>query len=104
MTRPGQDGALEQAMLALTAARPGRNVEPTEVARHVAGPDPELWSVLMPAVRRIAVRLMKEGRLTITRKGRVVDPDDFRGTYRIAAPVESVSGPGNSAPVRPDRR
>jgi hypothetical protein len=29
---------------------------------------------------------MKEGRVAITRKGRPVDPDDFRGVYRIRLP------------------
>jgi hypothetical protein len=38
----------------------------------------------MQPVRRVAVRLMKEGRAVILRKGRPVDPDDFRGVYRIA--------------------
>ena len=37
----------------------------------------------MQPIRRIAVRLMKEGRLVITRKGRPVDPDDFKGVYRL---------------------
>jgi hypothetical protein len=46
----------------------------------------------MQPVRRVAVRLMKEGRLVILRKGRPVDPDDFRGVYRLAAP-ESAPEP-----------
>jgi len=33
------------------------------------------------------VRLMKEGRVVILRKGRAVDPDSFKGTYRIALPT-----------------
>jgi hypothetical protein len=32
------------------------------------------------------VRLMKQGRLVVVRKGRPVDPDDFRGVYRIRLP------------------
>jgi hypothetical protein len=40
----------------------------------------------MQPVRKVAVRLMKEGRIVILRKGRPVDPDDFRGTYRLAMP------------------
>ena len=40
----------------------------------------------MQPIRRVAVRLAKEGRLIITRKGRTVDPDDFRGVYRLGLP------------------
>ncbi|MGL5734145.1 MAG: DUF3253 domain-containing protein, partial [Beijerinckiaceae bacterium] len=28
------------------------------------------------------------GRITILRKGKMVDPDDFRGVYRIGLPRE----------------
>lgn len=41
----------------------------------------------MQPVRRAAVKLMKDGRLVITRKGRPVDPDDFRGVYRLVLPA-----------------
>jgi hypothetical protein len=51
-------------------------------------------------VRRAAVRLMKQGRIVILRKGRPVDPDDFRGVYRLALPgSEEGAGLGNSASV-----
>ncbi len=40
----------------------------------------------MTPIRHAAVRLMKQGRIVILRKGRAVDPDDFRGVYRIALP------------------
>jgi hypothetical protein len=40
----------------------------------------------MQPIRRVAVRLMKEGRIVILRKGRPVNPDDFRGVYRLALP------------------
>lgn len=99
----GRVGETEIAavMLSLVAEREGRNVEPTQVARALVGPHPDDWGPLMPLVRQVAVRLMKEGRLVVTRRGRPVDPDDFRGTYRIAA--APVSGPGSSAPLRPER-
>jgi hypothetical protein len=40
----------------------------------------------MQPIRRVAVRLMKQGRVVVLRKGRPVDPDDFRGVYRLALP------------------
>jgi uncharacterized protein DUF3253 len=82
---------IETALLALAAARgPDRSIDPSEVARTLAGDDPNAWGRLMGAVRRAAVRLMKEGRVTILRKGKPVDPDDFRGVYRIR-----IVGPHN---------
>lgn len=79
--------ALEQAMLALVAERgPDRTACPSEAARVVAGDHPDQWGPLMQPARRVAVSLMKQGRLVITRKGRIVDPDDFKGVYRISQP------------------
>jgi hypothetical protein len=43
------------------------------------------------------VRLMKEGRIVILRKGKPVDPDNFCGVYRLGLPASS--GPGSSASV-----
>lgn len=83
---PSEDD-LERTILALVAERgEGKTICPSEAARALAGNDPTAWSRLMPLVRRAAIRLMKEGRVEIRRKGRVVDPDDFRGVYRLALP------------------
>ncbi|GJE19186.1 DUF3253 domain-containing protein [Methylobacterium marchantiae] len=66
----------------------GKTVCPSEVARHLGGPHPDGWSPLMHPVRRMAVRLTKEGRIAILRKGKpVADPDDFRGIYRLGLPI-----------------
>lgn len=76
-------------MLALVTERgAGKTVDPTEVARAIGGDHPDGWGPLMQPVRKTAVRLMKEGRLVILRKGRPVDPDDFRGIYRLTLPPE----------------
>lgn len=92
---------LEATLMKLLAARgPGKTIGPTDVARALGGDHPDGWGPLMQPVRRAAVRLMKAGRIIILRKGRPVDPDDFRGVYRIALP-ESEAGPGNSSDVRP---
>jgi hypothetical protein len=83
MTAP-IEAALEAAILDLVAKRDSdRTICPSDAARAVAGDHPDHWGPLMQPARRIAVRLMKEGRVVITRKGRMVDPDDFRGVYRI---------------------
>ena len=82
---------LEAAILNLVARQgEGRTISPSDAAIAIAGSDPQAWSRLMPMVRRTAIRLMKEGRVEIRRKGKAVDPDDFRGIYRIAAGVPAV--------------
>ncbi len=40
----------------------------------------------MKPVRAAAVRLAHQGKVRILRKGRAVDPDDFRGVYRLTLP------------------
>ena len=85
MTSPRDPQAIERTILDLVTRRgEGKTICPSEAARALAGPDPEAWSRMMPHIRRVAVDLMKQGRITITRKGRAVDPDDFRGVYRLA--------------------
>jgi len=78
---------LEAALLRLAAERgPASTACPSEAARSVGGSHPDQWGPLMQPVRRIAVRLANEGRLVITRKGKPVDPNDFRGVYRVSLP------------------
>jgi hypothetical protein len=92
---------VEAAVLAAVGrVPPGKTVDPTEIARTLGGDHPDGWGPLMKPVRGAAVKLMKEGRVVILRKGRPVDPDDFRGIYRLALPpVGSQRGPGNSSGV-----
>jgi hypothetical protein len=102
MTKPKQPPPEEIAaiMLALAAERgPAKTICPSEVARALGGPHPDGWGPLMQPVRKVAVKLMREGRVTILRKGRPVDPDDFRGVYRITLPASSGLGPGNTSSV-----
>ncbi len=103
---PGGIAALITAMVAERGA--DKTVCPSEVARAIAGSDETKWRLLMPPIRAEAVRMAKAGVLTIRRKGRVVDPDAFKGIYRLGAPAaeaealdESDNGAGNSASVRP---
>ena len=92
-------GEIEATMLSLLDARgAGKTVGPADVARALGGDHPDGWGPLMQPVRRVAVRLMKAGRVVILRKGRPVDPDDFRGVYRIGLPPTGC-GPGSSATV-----
>ncbi|WP_406853866.1 DUF3253 domain-containing protein [Alsobacter sp. KACC 23698] len=81
--------ALEAAILDLARQRGSeKTICPSEVARHLGGPHPDGWGPLMVPVRRVAVRLAHEGKIVIYRKGKPVDPDDFKGVYRLGAPRE----------------
>ncbi|MBP30719.1 DUF3253 domain-containing protein [Methylobacterium sp. 092160098-2] len=94
--RPDDD-AIETTMLRLVTERGAdKTVCPSEVARALGGPHPDGWGPLMQPVRRIAVRLAHAGRIAILRKGKAVDPDDFRGVYRLSLPG---SGAGNQSGV-----
>lgn len=77
--------AIETAVLELLAARPpSKTVTPEEVARAVSA-DAD-WHQHLTGVRRAAVKLALEGRLVIYRKGKPVDPADFKGVYRLGLP------------------
>jgi hypothetical protein len=77
--------AVETAIFQLLAeAGTGHTISATDVARAV-GTD-ESWQSLFPLVRRTAVALALSGRLVIYRKGKPVDPADFKGVYRLGLP------------------
>jgi Protein of unknown function (DUF3253) len=92
MTRPAASpDDIQAAILSLAQARgPGKTLGPTDIARTLGGDHPDGWGPLMQPIRRVAVRLMKEGRIVILRKGRPVNPDDFRGVYRLALPDDGA--------------
>lgn len=78
---------IETTLLRLVADRePGKTVDPQEAARALGGPHPDGWGPLMQPIRRVAVALAEQGRIVILRKGKVVDPRDFKGVYRLTAP------------------
>lgn len=98
------DAELADRICRMVAERgAGRTISPAEVARAVAGSDETRWSRLMAPVRAAAVRLALEGRIVIRRKGRIVDPRDFKGVYRLG-PAPAEAGPGSTESVRPDSR
>jgi len=90
MTSSPSPPALETIIAELCARAPARRtICPTDAAKAFADArgEGELgWRDHLSAVRRAAVHLALEGRLVITRKGKLVDPNDFRGVYRLGAP------------------
>ena len=77
--------AIATAILGLLATRGAdRTVSPEEVARSLAQDSD--WHSYLGGVRRAAVSLALDGRLVIYRKGKAVDPADFKGVYRLGLP------------------
>ena len=80
----------ETAIFDLLAQREaGKTICPSEAARAL---DPEGWRRLMPQVRGTAVGLARAGRLEITRHGKAVDPNAFKGVYRLRLPADPSAG------------
>jgi len=70
-------------------AGPTQTIDPADVARafaEVANRPSVPWQGYLQTVRDTAVALAKEGKIIIYRKGAPVDPDTFRGVYRLGAP------------------
>lgn len=79
--------SIDDVILALCRDRGSdKTICPTEAAKEaarLAGRDDLAWRGLLTAVRQAAVRLATAGRIAIYRKGKPVDPHDFRGVYRL---------------------
>ncbi len=84
-----RDAAIEQAILALLAARaPGKTICPSEVARALGGDTEAQWRPMMPAVRSAADRLAVEGRLQVLQRGQAVaSAMQAVGPIRLARPA-----------------
>lgn len=83
---------IEAAILSLVEQRgPGKSICPSDAAREAF---PDTWNSHMRHVRAAAVHLARQGRIVILRKGKPVDPENFKGVYRLAAPdPEAQDGP-----------
>ncbi|MFM8699843.1 MAG: DUF3253 domain-containing protein [Hyphomicrobiales bacterium] len=80
--------SVAQAILSLVRERgPDKTICPSEAARILGrSPQPESWSGFMDPVRRAAIMLAEQGFVVIYRKGKPVDPRNFKGVYRIGLP------------------
>ncbi len=91
MSRPTESpSTLEIVIASLCSKGPrGRTICPTDAAKAYAaqrGEDELAWRSHLAEVRRAAINLALSGKLVIYRKGKIVDPNDFRGVYRLGAP------------------
>jgi hypothetical protein len=75
------DRALESTILELLARRgPGKTICPSDAARFL---NPSGWQELMEPTRAAARRLVAEGRIVITQRGKIVDPAHAKGAIRL---------------------
>ena len=76
--------AIAAEILRQTAERgPAKSICPSEVARAFA-PEEDAWRRLLGPVRATAIRLAREGRVEVLRKGKPVDPEaGIRGVIRL---------------------
>ena len=76
----GADAALREEILRIAERRGSeKTLCPSEAARSIGG---DAWRDFMPAARRISFELAAGGRVDVTQKGDVVQPD-VRGPIRI---------------------
>ena len=81
MTTPIQDTILSQ----LAALPEGKSIDPMNVAKAI---QPERWQQLLGHVRTNAIELAREGKVVILRHNKPVNPEKFRGVYRIRTRLE----------------
>lgn len=87
-TKPDETAnPVRDAILRLTmACGPGKTISPMDAARDVSEKN---WRRALVDVKAEAVRLAKSGDITIYRKGKPVNPDDFKGVIRLGLPRDS---------------
>ena len=76
MTSPIQDTILSQ----LAALPEGKSIDPMNVAKAI---QPERWQQILGHVRTNAIELARDGKVVILRHNKPVNPEKFRGVYRL---------------------
>lgn len=72
----------------------GKSIEPSDVAKAL---QPEQWQRMLPRVKATALGLMRQGRLTITKKGKPVDPTRMKGVIRLRHPTAEEAAAAKAA-------
>ena len=81
MTTPIPTSPIKDIILSQLAAVPaGKSIDPMSVAKAV---EPERWQRLLGHVRTNAIELAREGLIVILRHNKPVNPEQFRGVYRL---------------------
>lgn len=76
----GRNPVREAIFAVIDGAEKGRTVSPEDVARAVSEKN---WNRVIPHVKAEAIRMAKAGEIGIFRKGKPVNPEDFKGVWRL---------------------
>ena len=101
MSDPIESAIFEKLAKADPKGVGGKSIEPAEVAKEL---QPEQWQRLLPKVKHVALGLMRQGKLTITKKGKAIDPTQMKGVIRLRLPTEAEAAAAVAAlpPVEDD--
>lgn len=90
---PRVDPVVETILAVLGELAPGESASPMDVARAFAAArakpsdPPDVWRRYMNAVKQQMVYLARAGQIEITRRGKPVDPNNFKGVVRLRLPA-----------------
>lgn len=94
---PALDPVAATILDELRARGPGASLKPDEAARAFHRPrakpadKPDAWRRYARAVKQQAIHLARAGKIEIVRHGEAVDPNDFKGLWRMRLPVSGGS-------------
>ena len=89
MTSPETIQAKIMQVLQETPA--GKSICPTQVAK-ILNPKDENWGRQTKNVRREAIKMAIEGKVTVLRKGKPTDPtEEIKGVIRLSLPVNDTA-------------
>ena len=67
----------------LSQVRKGDSISPNDVAKAI---DATNWRRELPKVRAVIIGQARQGRIDVLRKGKPIEPEGFKGIYRIRLP------------------
>ena len=67
----------------LSQVRDDKSISPNDIAKAI---DPINWRRELPKVRGVIIGLARQGRIEVLRKGKPIEPEGFKGIYRIRLP------------------
>ena len=67
----------------LSQVRTGDSISPNDVAKAI---DATNWRRELPKVRGVIIGQARQGKIEVLRKGKPIEPDGFKGVYRVRLP------------------
>jgi hypothetical protein len=71
----------------LSQVRKGDSLSPNDVAKAI---DATNWRRELPKVRGVIIGLARQGKLEVLRKGKPIEPEGFKGIYRVRLPQDET--------------